>query len=97
MTAGWSRLAGVIFNTSGLASRITQDCIAMVSLPVHVAGLQEAARRLKGSINHLDSSHTASQILPLKLFQRQQTNATEIHIKGGFKVRIVKCVLISSE
>ena len=55
----------------GLASHITQGSITMVSLPVHVAGLQEAACLLEENINHLDSSYTAWQILSLKLSQRQ--------------------------
>lgn len=41
-----------------LASHITQATIAMVSLPVHVAGLQEAACLLEENINHLASSYT---------------------------------------
>lgn len=43
-----------------LASHITQGSIAMVSLPVHVAGLSEAARLLEENINHLDSSYSVA-------------------------------------
>lgn len=46
---------------------ITQGSIAMVSLPVLVAGLQEAACLLKENIYHLVSSYTVWQSLPLKL------------------------------
>lgn len=64
---------------------ITQGSIAMVSLPVHVA-----ARLLEENINHLDSSYTAWQILPLKLSQRQQTHVTQIQSGSrGFKLHIV--------
>ena len=53
MTAGYPGLPGVIFNrhklmqaADELALQITQGSIAMVSLPVHVASLQEAAHLL---------------------------------------------------
>ena len=61
-----------------LASDITQGFIAMVSLPVLVAGLLEAACRLKENINLLDFSYTACQILPIeglsKAVKRFNTN-----------------------
>lgn len=73
-----------------LALHITQGSIAMVSLPVLVAGLQEAACLLEGNINHLDTSYTVWQILPLKLSQRQQTHVTKIQSGSrGFKLHIM--------
>lgn len=70
-----------------LALHITQGSIAMVSLPVLVAGLQQAACLLEENINHLDSSYTAWQILPLKLSQRQRTHVTKIQSGSrGFKL-----------
>lgn len=60
--------------TNELLKHITQGSITMVSLPVLVAVLQEAACLLgKKSCHHLDSSYTVWQILSLKLAQRQQT------------------------
>ncbi len=72
-----------------LVLHITQGSIAMVSLPVLVAGLQEAACLLEENIHHLDSTHTAWQILPLKLSQRQQTHVIKIQSGSrGFKLRM---------
>lgn len=74
----------------GLASHITQGSIAMVSLPVHVAGLQVAACLLEENINHLDSFYTVWQILSLKPSQRQQTHVTKIQRGSGrFKWHIM--------
>ncbi len=73
-----------------LALHITQGSIAMVSLPVLVAGLQEVACLLEGNMNHMDSSYTAWQILPLKLSQRLQTHLTKIQSGSRrFKLHIM--------
>lgn len=75
-----------------LVLHITQGCIAMVSLPVLVAVLQEAACLLEKktqNIHHLDSSYTAWQILSLKLSQRQQTHVTKIQSESkGIKLHM---------
>lgn len=72
-----------------LASHITQASIVMVSLPVHVAALQEAACLREENINHLDSSYTVWQILPLKLTQRQQTHIQNQSRSMRFKLHIM--------
>lgn len=67
----------------------------MVSLPVHVAGLQEAACLLQENINHLDSSYTqAWQLLPLKL--QNPHNKDSERLEEDLKLHIMNIVLLSS-